>query len=159
MKKRTVSCTSMWGVKMVKKHFVKFFSPGSFVDEVSVYEIEDWDTKKAILISKKVNERYNSKPFAFIFITKENDGTTLDSRTTAKSGLYYLNGEIKTLQNIIDENNNENRILISNMKNNGWKKVIITNTPWKKVSIFDDNEDINLSKEYIDSVLNDNNSI
>jgi len=52
----------------MKKHFVTFCSPGSFVSEETTKPIESWDTEKAIILSKEITERYNSKPYGFYFL-------------------------------------------------------------------------------------------
>ncbi len=116
---------------MIKKHFVNFMSPGTFVAEQTTLEINDWNIDKAVKISKDITERYGAKPYGFYFTTKGGKDDELDSKTIEKSGMYYLNGEVKTLEEIKAENNPDNRILISNMECNKWDRVVTTCSPYK----------------------------
>lgn len=63
----------------MEKHFVKFYSAGSFVAEETVKEIDSWDVNKAIEMSKDITERYGAKPYGFRFITKGRTDADLDS--------------------------------------------------------------------------------
>lgn len=49
----------------MRKHFVKFFSPGTLYSETTVRSIESWDTKQAAQIARGIKERYGSKPYGF----------------------------------------------------------------------------------------------
>lgn len=115
----------------MKKHFVKFMSPGTFCAEETVREIDSWDANKAILMAKEIIERHNSKPYGFKFFTRERTDDELDSKITQTSGTYYINGKIETLEEIKAKGDPNNRILISNMECNGWDAVVTTYSPWK----------------------------
>lgn len=56
----------------MKKHFVIFYSPGTFFNEESTLPIDSWDIDKAIEMSKSIKERYNATPFGFC-LSLEND--------------------------------------------------------------------------------------
>jgi hypothetical protein len=74
----------------MKKDFVVFLSPGTFVSEETRMPIDSWDPDKAVAMSKAVTERYQSKPYGFYFVTKERSQDELDSKETRSSGLYFL---------------------------------------------------------------------
>ena len=48
----------------MNKHFVTFYSPGSFVAETTTREIESWDIRKAQEMADKISERYDATPYA-----------------------------------------------------------------------------------------------
>ena len=48
-----------------------------------------------------------------------------DSKETESSGMYYLGGDVLTLRDVEKQNTDgSDDILISNMKRNGWEKVV-----------------------------------
>jgi len=114
----------------MKKHFVTFFSPGTFFCEETTQRIESWDVDEAVKMSKGIVERYGAKPFAFQFSTRTRGVFDLDSKTTKTSARYYLGGKVMTLLDVQTQMPKE-EILISNMKCNGWDKIIVNNTPWR----------------------------
>ena len=120
----------------MKKHYVRFLSPGTFVAEQTTKEISSWNVEKAISMSKEIIERHGARPYAFQFTTETKSIFGHHSKEVASSGYFYINGVVKTLEEIEAENDPENRILISNMRNNGWDKVVTTYSPYKWVQIF-----------------------
>lgn len=126
----------------MEKHFVKFFSAGTFVAEQTVKEIDSWDVDKAIEMSKEITERYGAKPYGFRFFTKGRTESDLDSKVVAQSGTYFINGVVETLEDIKAKRNPNNRILISNMECNGWDKVVTTYNPYKWTQPFETNDTI-----------------
>lgn len=117
----------------MQKHFVTFMSPGTFVAETTTKEIESWDIDKAIEMSKGIVERHNAKPYGFYFTTRARGENNLDSRVIDESPMYYLGGVVRTADELEEENNPEYRILIENMRSNGWKRVIINNNSYEWV--------------------------
>jgi len=107
----------------MKKHFVTFLSPGTFVAEQTTKEIESWDPKKAQKMAKKIKERYGAKPYGFFFTTRERDSDDFDSKETASSNMYYLKGRILTLEDVKARQGERDDILAQNMECNGWDKV------------------------------------
>ena len=101
----------------MRRHFVTFLSPGTFVHEETTKPIEAWDTSKALIMSKVITERYGAKPFAFVFTTRERTDKELDSKVTKRSGRYFLGGKILTLA----------------MECNGIKKVVVNDNSWRSV--------------------------
>lgn len=106
----------------MEKHFVTFFSPGTFMAEQTTKEIDSWDVDKAIFMAASISERYNAKPYGFRFSTRSRGPDDLDSKVVERSGTYYLNCKVLTLDDIPDDDGNH--ILRSNMKANGFKKVV-----------------------------------
>ena len=126
----------------IQKHFIRFVSPGTFVHEETEKEIDSWDVEKAKEMCKNIIERHNSHPFAFQFITKGRGENEFDSRVIAESGFYYINGIVKTLQEIENEQKPENETLLWNMCVNNWYRIVETRTPWKWTSVFNENDQI-----------------
>ena len=127
---------------IVKKHFVEFYSPGSFFAETDMREIDSWDIDKAKELAKEIIQRYGAKPYAFKFITRGRTDDELDSKVIEESGYYFINGIVKTLEEIKAENNPNNKILISNMECNKWDKVVITYSPYKWTQPFRKNDSV-----------------
>jgi len=124
----------------VTAHFVTFYSPGTFVAETTTREIESWDIEKAKSLAEDIVERYNAKPYGFRFLTREREDGDLDSHTSAQSNLYYLKGRIRTLEEVERTANPDERILLSNMRANGWNRVVETTTPWKWTQPLEDSD-------------------
>jgi hypothetical protein len=81
--------------------------------------------EKAKKMVSKIIERYNATPYGFYFVTRSLAGQE------TKSGMYYLGGIVQTLKELKTENDPENQILIRNMENNRWNKVITNTNSWK----------------------------
>lgn len=114
----------------MQKHFVTFFSPGTFVAETTTKPIESWDVNQAVEMAKSVVERYNALPYGFRFSTRERGENDLDSHEVKTSAMCYLGGEVLALEEIKARNNPDDRILISNMECNGWQRVVINKNSW-----------------------------
>jgi hypothetical protein len=118
---------------MITKHFVEFYSPGTFVHEVSAKDIDSWDVEKACEMAKSIKERHGATPFGFRFITRTRSDEDLDSKVSDKSHMYYLGGTVLTLQDVIDRNDPKDSILISNMRGNGYARIIENTNSWRTV--------------------------
>ena len=115
----------------MKKHFVIFMSPGTIVSETTQKEIDSWDIKKAKEMVYGIKERYGATPYGFYFITKERTSEELDSKIVKKSCMYYLGGIIKTIEEIREQKDPDEKILLSNMECNKWNRVIVNNNSYK----------------------------
>lgn len=115
----------------MKKHFVTFYSPGTFVSESTEKEIDSWDTVKAIFLARKVKERHGATPYGFKFTTMERKDNDWEPKVTKRSGMYYLGGVVETLAEVEARNDPKESILRSNMKCNGWDKIITNTNSWK----------------------------
>ncbi len=113
------------------KHFVEFYSPGTFLAEITIKEIDSWDVDKAVKMSKSIKERYNAKPYGFAFTTRERKENDFDSKETNRSGTYFLGGEILTIVELKNENEKNNQILINNMERNNWDKIVRNDNSWR----------------------------
>ena len=115
----------------MKKHFVTFQSPGTFIAESSTEEIDSWDIKKAIKISKTIKERHGATPYGFYFTTRERKEDELDSKVVATSPMHYINCKVLTIEEVKARKDPKDRILISNMECNGYDKIVVTTKGWK----------------------------
>ena len=116
---------------MIKKHFVTFLSPGTFVHENTTKPISSWDAAKAKKMAKGISERYAATPFGFYFTTRSRKSKDLDSQVTAESGIYYLGGKVETLAQVKKRATKDDHILILNMEVNHWNKIITNTNSWK----------------------------
>lgn len=113
-------------------HFVTFLSPGSFVHEETTKPIESWDVEKAKQMARSIKERHAATPFAFVFSTRARTDEELDSKEVRRSGRYYLGGTIETIEDVRKRNDQNERILLSNMEGNKWHRIIV-NTNSSKI--------------------------
>ncbi len=116
---------------MLERHFVTFYSPGTFFHEETTRAIDSWNIEAALEMVQDIRERYGATPFAFCFSTRQRAEEELDSKVVRRSGRYYLGGIVLTLDEIKARNGPEDAILISNMESNGWERVIENRNSWK----------------------------
>jgi len=114
----------------MKKHYVTFYSPGTFLSESTTKEIDSWDVEKAKEMANNILERHGATPFGFRFTTRERGEEDFDSKETKASPMYYLGGKIETLSEIEARNSPDEDILRSNMRINGWDKIIVNTNSW-----------------------------
>ncbi len=124
----------------MKQHFVTFFSPGTFVAEETTKPIDSWDIENAKKMARSINERYNATPYGFKFSTRNRGEKDLDSKVTEKSPMYYLGGKVETLSEVEARSPKPDRILISNMRDNGWKRIITNTNSWKWTQPLNDDD-------------------
>jgi len=113
----------------MKKHFVTFYSPGTFVAETTTKPIDTWDPCLAQDMARTIVERYGAKPYGFRFTTRERGPEDLDSMVTDASGMFFLGGEVKTVDDLKGDPANDT--LISYMKCNNWLRVFMSDAPWR----------------------------
>lgn len=124
----------------MKQHFVTFFSPGTFFAEDTTKPIDAWDVEKAMEMARSITERYSAKPFGFRFTTRSRRDEELDSKVTAISPMYFLGGTVETLEQVKARATDEDRILVSNMECNGYKRIITNNNSWRWTQPLDDDD-------------------
>jgi hypothetical protein len=91
-------------------------------------------------MSKNITERYDAKPYGFYFTTRERGENDFDSKQTERSCMYFLDGKILSLAEVESRKNPDDRILISNMRGNGYNRVIENTNSWKAVLPFTDKD-------------------
>ncbi len=124
----------------MKKHFVTFLSPGTFVSEQTQKPIDSWDVNIAMGMAHDITERHGATPYGFHFMTRERGEDDLDSKEVERSPTYYLGGTILTLAEIKDRNDPDDKILISNMEGNGYPRVIVNTNSWRFTAPLNDDD-------------------
>lgn len=124
----------------MEKHFVTFFSPGTFVPEQTTKPIEKWDSNKAVELARGITERYSAKPYGFQFSTRGRSDKDLDSKVIKQSPIYYLGGKVRTAAEVLAGTDPKEKILRSNVEYNGIKKVITNDNSWRFVGAFNDGD-------------------
>jgi len=120
-----------------RKHYVEFFSPGSFVSESRCKPIDSWDVAAAEAMADTILERYNAKPYGFRFKTRivaepvpDGAGGTLEvlPKTVDQSGMHYLGGTLLRYDDL--EGDPKMEIARSNMRCNRHPIIIRNNNSW-----------------------------
>ncbi len=117
--------------QVMQKHFVNFYSPGSFFAEQSTMPIPSWDVEQAKELAHGVKERYGATPYGFSFSTRARGSDDLDSKEVARSAMYYLGGKVETLEEVEARNDPKEAILRSNMRGNGYARIIVNDNSWR----------------------------
>lgn len=115
----------------MEKHFVTFYSPGTFVAETNELPIDAWDTEKAVELARGIKQRYGARPYGFRFSTRSRGPDDLDSKVTAKSPYYFLGGRVETLAEVEARNDPKESILRSNMRGNGYDRIVVNDNSWR----------------------------
>lgn len=115
----------------MEKHFVTFYSPGTFVAETTTRPINSWDLDKAMEMAHEVVERYNATPYGFRFSTRARKDDELDSSVVKESPFYFLGGRIETLAEVEARNDPKEKILRSNMRGNGYDRIVVNDNSWR----------------------------
>lgn len=115
----------------VSKHFVTFYSPGTFVAETTDRPVDSWDVEKAMAMAHDVTERYGATPYGFQFTTRTRGEADLDSKKSSESPFYHLGGRVETLAEVEARNDPKEDILRSNMRCNDIAKVVINDNSYR----------------------------
>lgn len=126
---------------MLQKDFVTFYSPGTFQAEMTTMPISSWDEEEAIEMAKSIVERHDARPYGFRFTTRGREDDELDSRELARSGMYYINGVVRTLEEV-EADEKSSGIILDNMRYNKWDKIVETYSPYKWTSPFNNGDKI-----------------
>lgn len=122
------------------QHFVTFYSPGTFVAETTEKPIESWDVDIAKAMAKQIKERHNAVPYGFRFSTRTRGDKDLDSRVSATSHMYFLGGKVETLAEVEARATAADQILLSNMRGNGYKRIITNDNSWRATQPLNDED-------------------
>lgn len=125
----------------MQKHFVHFFSPGSFFVEESVRPIASWSVEEACSMAASIKERYGATPHSFQFSTfqfstRSRAPNELDSKESARSPTYWLGGTVRTAAEVLSGTDPDERILRSNVECNGYNAVIVNTNSYRFTSEF-----------------------
>lgn len=123
----------------MKKRFVTFYSPGTFVGETTTKCVTSWDVKKAIEMMAGINERYGAKPYGFQFHTMKRGFGDFEPKEVDRSPMYYVNCKVQTLADVEAEGV-ESATLAQNMRSNKWDRVITTTQGCKWTQPFRDGD-------------------
>jgi len=122
------------------KHFVTFFSPGTFLSESTCLEIDGWDVDKAVELARNIQERHCAVPYGFKFITYDQTEDNVHGKEIAKSNMYYLGGRVETYEMILIRNDPDEQILRFNMESNNIKRIVINMNSYITTQPFGDND-------------------
>lgn len=115
----------------MERHFVTFYSPGTFVAETTTKPIYSWNIEVAKEMAHTILERHNATPYAFRFSTRRRTDKDLDSKEVAESCLYHLGGRIETLAEVEARNDPKEEILRSNMRSYGYDRIVVNDNSWR----------------------------
>jgi hypothetical protein len=127
-------------VSRVEKHFVTFYSPGTFVAEDTTKPIRSWSTKIAMRMARTIKERYGAIPYGFQFTTRGRGPKDLDSKVVRKSPLYYLGGRIETVEEVRKRDDPKERTLLANMEGNKWDRIIVNDNSYRWTMPYNDTD-------------------
>lgn len=133
-------------MKATTKHFVTFYSPGTFVSEQTTREIGEWDPRAAVALAEQIVERYGAKPYGFRFETRscapdvdDGAGGVIEGaqKTMKTSGLHFLGGRLDTIDDVERRNDPKESILRSNMRGNRIPIVCVNVNSWRATMPFE----------------------
>lgn len=108
----------------MQQHFIEFYSPGTFISETNQVPCKAWDIEEAKQIATSTMQRHGARPFGFRFVTYERSDDELNAHRGKSSGLYYLGGQILTLEEIEARGDPQDEILLRNMRIRGIAKIV-----------------------------------
>lgn len=111
----------------MKQDFVTFYSPGTFVAEMTTREVASWNVTKAVEMMPDIEERHGARPYGFQFFTKKRGWRDFEPKEVKRSGMYYVNCRVQTLEDILTEGPG---VLAQNMQSNGWDRVVSPREGW-----------------------------
>jgi hypothetical protein len=125
----------------MKRHYVTFMSPGTFMAEDTTRQVESWDVETARVMAKAITERHGAIPYGFYFSTRERGCAEWEPKQTAKSPMYYLpHCKVRTLEQVLADNKPDERILRANMEGNGCKRIVTTTEGWRWTQPLNDDD-------------------
>jgi hypothetical protein len=119
------------GVGIMMKHYVTYLHPGMICADVSRMEIETWNVDNAL-------KNAGNYTYGFYFTTFYRGESDWEPSEKSRSGTYFINGTVKTLEEVKNEDSKRNENLIWNMETNHWNKVVVTNGGFTQPFLKDD---------------------
>lgn len=139
-----------------QKHYVTFYSPGTFVAEESCKPISNWNIAEALVMRLTATERHGAKPLMRLTGTERHGakpyGFRFETRTEADpvpdghggwlrvtgradktSGIHFIDGVVETLETIKQRAKPDEEILLANMECNGWPAIVTTINGFKSI--------------------------
>lgn len=129
----------------MRKHFVTFYSPGTMFAESDVVAIGTWLPVEAARMAKDITQRHGAKPYGFRFSTcivarpvPDGEGGLLEvePKEVARSGMFFLTGTVRIVKDIEAKADPAERILLSNMKGNGWAACVQNDNSYRSTQPF-----------------------
>lgn len=115
----------------MQKHYVNFYSPGSFIAEVNQVPIDRWDVDQAVELARRIKQRHGATPYGFNFTTREVNDSGRSVEINRSAGMYYLGGRVETYEMILVRNDPSEEILRWNMKMNNISRILVNTNSYK----------------------------
>lgn len=115
----------------MEQHFVTFYSPGTFVAEETTTPVDAWNVDDAVAMAALIDERHGAKPYGFRFTTRGRSDEELDSKVIATGPMHYIGGKVETLADVEARHDPNDRILLGNMRTNGWSRIWRSTEGWR----------------------------
>ena len=140
-------------MKPERKIFAQFFSPGTVFAEHTSLPMETDSIEEAVMLSKKVVERYNATPYAFDIVTKlvaepidDGEGGKMEvpSKEVERIGRFFLGGnlirygEVASLE--LEGLDGGRTALRYSMRSNGCPICIENNNSFKSTQPFEERD-------------------
>ena len=124
----------------IQQHYVTFYSPGTMVAETDSKKVDAWDVDQAVEMARSVEQRHGARPYGFCFSTRARGDADLDAKETARGPMYYLGGEVETIEEIEARGDPSERILLANMRCNGWNRVVVNTNSYRWIQPLKDDD-------------------
>lgn len=128
---------------------VEFSAPGSFYDESTSRKVNsDCAICEAIELSQGIELRYGALPYGFRFVRQivadpidDGFGGKLDviPKVIDTSPMHFIGGTVENYDQIYERKEENERILLSNMRGNNWPFVITVTNRYKITKPFEQN--------------------
>jgi hypothetical protein len=135
----------------MRKHYVTFLSPGTFVSEQTTRPADAWDVPGACEAARGVRERHGATPYGFYFTTcltadpvpdGEGGWLNVQGREAERSGMFFLGGRLLFVHELRAAGRKEDKILVSNMEANDWPVCVRNDNSWRSVQPFGEKDAI-----------------
>ena len=111
-------------MQSVSQDFVTFYSLGHLFPHKVTMTIDCWNVDLALEMLPTLAEKQRARIYGFYFSTRRRGPEELDSSIVSESAIYYLNGTIRTLEELERRNDPSAAILRENMRRNGYTKIV-----------------------------------